>query len=296
MFKSMGLTIKVAISGLAFAVAVSALMYIAINKLQYEQAIAQARKMALAVSNQIQATRAVYAKYVIDNLQDDGLPIKPKANFQSTPGGIPLPATFVHLTSDFVNESNNGMYMVDLMSVDPVNEAHAPVEGSFAYYALATMTEGTVIRDQLNRDTNTYTAVTPDYASAKACVSCHNKLQVHTRTIQLGDVLGGLVTKIPLDRVLAGAPIKAIMLALGVLVAFVALLGLQWVFVNRPLRQSITELEQVADRVSRGDVNTPITTDRTDELGRLTQAFERMRVGLAAARGHESGRRAEAHG
>lgn len=289
MLKSMGIAIKVAISGLALAVAVSALMFVFINNLQREQAKAQARKTALAISNQIQAERAVYTKYIIEKLKADGIPIKPTANFQSTLGGIPLPATFVYLTSDFVNKSNNGIYTVDLMSIDPVNEAHAPVKGSFEYYALATMTEGTVIRGQLNPETKTYTAVTPDFASTEACVSCHNQLQVHSRTIQPGDVLGGLGTKIPLDHVLADARTNAIILASGLLASFIALLGLQWVLVYRPLTQSITQLEQAADRVRRGDVDTPITTDRTDDIGRLPKASERMRVSIAAAGGKEEG-------
>ncbi|MDN5869513.1 MAG: DUF3365 domain-containing protein [Nitrococcus sp.] len=282
--------IKAAVSGLALAVAVSALMFIFINNLQREQAKAQARNTALAVSNQIQADRSVYTEHVIAKLKADGIPIKPTVNFQSTPGGIPLPATFVHLTSDFLNKSNNGVFTVDLMSIDPVNEAKAPAEGSFDYYALATMTEGTVIRGQLNPETKLYTAVTPDFASTDACVSCHNQLQVHSRTIQLGDVLGGLVTKIPLDRVLADARTKAIILTLGLLLSLVALLGLQWVLVNRPLIQSISQLEQEADRVRGGDVDTPITTDRTDEIGRPTKAIDRTHVSVAAAEGmHEEG-------
>jgi HAMP domain-containing protein len=258
-------------------------MFFFINNLQREQAKAQARKTAQAVSTQVAADRSIYTEHVVGKLKADGIPIDPKVNFHSTAGGIPLPATFVHLTSDFVNKAKNGVYTVDLMSTDPVNKSKEPVGGSFEYNALSQMNKDTIIDDELNVETKLYTAVTPDFASADACVNCHNELQVHNKTVQHGDVLGGLVIKMPLDRELSEAQKKAVMLTFGLLVSFLALLGLQWVLVNRPLIQSITQLEQAADRVSRGDVDTPVTTDRSDEIGRLTRAFDRMRVSVAAA-------------
>lgn len=282
MFKNMGIAGKVAIPGLMLAFLVSGLMFFVINNLQRDTAVAQAEKTAMALATQIAGDRAVYTSAVVGKMKRDGIPIEALVNFEQKHGGIPLPATFVHLVSDLVNKQGT-LYTVDLMSTDAVNKSKQPQAGTWEYDALATMSKNDTVKSHLNEESLLFTAVTPDFASAQSCVDCHNELAVHKSQINLGDVLGGLVIKIPLQHELNDAKSKAMKLTAGLFASFLALLALQWVIVNRPLIQAITDLEAAADRVSRGDVDTPITSDRGDEIGRLTKAFDRMRASVAAA-------------
>ncbi|MEJ2667665.1 MAG: HAMP domain-containing protein [Deinococcales bacterium] len=52
------------------------------------------------------------------------------------------------------------------------------------------------------------------------------------------------------------------------------------------LRRKVQYLLQAADRISRGDLDEPVSLQSRDELGQLARAIERMRVSLSTLLEH----------
>ena len=130
------------------------------------------------------------------------------------------------------------------------------------------------------------TRLSADVANVKACVTCHNEHEKRLdrgKQFELNDVMGGLVISLPMAHEFATARSNATKLTIGLFAAFAVLLVLQWLVVNRPLVNSLGELERAAERISMGQLDEPIRMDRNDEVGGLAKAFERMRSSLAAA-------------
>ncbi|MGB2953156.1 MAG: ATP-binding protein, partial [Gaiellaceae bacterium] len=89
-----------------------------------------------------------------------------------------------------------------------------------------------------------------------------------------------LLLSAPLKGVLADVQlVQQRILIAGLLALLVALLlgfGGATAFAGR-----IRRLERAADRIARGEFDEPVADNRTDELGQLSRAFDRMRVRLA---------------
>ncbi|HXK11228.1 MAG TPA: HAMP domain-containing sensor histidine kinase [Vicinamibacteria bacterium] len=85
---------------------------------------------------------------------------------------------------------------------------------------------------------------------------------------------------------------RASLLSLGA-IAFVVTLGLGLltaVLLSRSLARPLTEMSRAAAEIAAGHLDHPITVDRTDEVGDLARAFDRMAADLRA---HEEALRAE---
>jgi HAMP domain-containing protein len=69
----------------------------------------------------------------------------------------------------------------------------------------------------------------------------------------------------------------ALLAAAAILVALIARLS------SRLLIRPIVEMTAAAERMSKGELETPIACAREDELGQLAQALERLRKSMKAA-------------
>lgn len=83
------------------------------------------------------------------------------------------------------------------------------------------------------------------------------------------EVFASLRTKLTLSLVLLACA--------GGFVAFIALLS------SRMLVRPVVALTEAADQMSLGELEKPIVLERKDELGRLAQSLERLRISMAAA-------------
>lgn len=131
----------------------------------------------------------------------------------------------------------------------------------------------------------------------QACLACHSTVDAAPKTMvdkygpangfgwKLNEIVGAQIvsvpTAVPIAR--ANAAFKTFMLSLaGVFVfIFIALNLMLWHTVIRP----VTQLSRVADQVSQGDnMETPdFETKSRDEIGVLTQSFNRMKKSLVQA-------------
>ncbi|MGE0867079.1 MAG: DUF3365 domain-containing protein [Kofleriaceae bacterium] len=269
----------------------SAGLGIIINKQQQDIAIDQSKATAQSIAKQVIAERAVYTKNVIQKMTKDNIAFR-AADIKRVDqeGNIPLPATFVHLTSAAVNKESGG-HKVDLLSkwnINPEKGPRTPFE-SKALEAVARNRESHQFDIQGEGETARFVMVIADVASNNLCVDCHNNQnpsgwRKSSKTdFKINDVMGGLVVSLPLAEPFKAAKSNAIYLTLtliGVIALMLFLIAMiQQRFVSAPL----VALEQAADRISTGELDTPVKVVSEDEVGQLGKAFERMRVSLAAA-------------
>lgn len=71
-------------------------------------------------------------------------------------------------------------------------------------------------------------------------------------------------------------PLLLILLAISAVAIFLLQLGLRWII------NSLTTVANEATLIAKGQLNHPLVTDGADEIGRLRQAFESMRISLKA--------------
>ncbi len=284
-FKNWKLRTKVIVPALAIMILLSVAISSLIYRQQKQTAIAQARQTAHAVAAQIAADRAVYTDKVVTKLNGEHADIQfADMKTVGAPKSLPLPASFVHLTSNIVDA--RGFHTADLLSLWNINPDKGPPSDDIRR-ALEEVSHNPDTTDEIVIDQGKdarFVAVTADLASANGCVDCHNHHPLSKRhDFRLNDVMGGLVISIPLAKPLADASQNALVLAVGLIAAFglvlIVVSSIQWTFISKPL----LKLEQAADQISLGEIETPIVADSTDEVGSLAKAFERMRVSLARA-------------
>ena len=157
------------------------------------------QEMADALHAVIAADREVYAREVVQHLAE----VK-SANVSEagkTNGSPPLPAHLLRPASESVQQKGAEFHYV-LRSLWPINSKNAP----------ETATEKTGLQYVLDHpDSNYYseeslggrryfTAVYPDRAIVPACLECHNQdANSPKRDFKLGDIMGGIVVRAPLE-------------------------------------------------------------------------------------------------
>ena len=283
-FKNWKLRSKILLPALLIMVLVSGALGALIYRQQKELAISQSRKTAQAVAAQIAADRSTYTDKVVVKLQAGGTEFVFRDTKTLADGhALPLPASFVHLTSDIVN--SKGFHKADLVSLWNLNPEKKPATEDIrrALHALELRPEEA--QDIVVEGTDArFIQVTADIASAQGCVDCHNAHPLSKkRDFRLNDVMGGLVVTVPLAEPLAEARSNALVLTGGFVGMFALVLlvisSIQWAFISKPL----VRLEQAADQISLGELDNPVVSESQDEVGNLAKAFERMRVSLSRA-------------
>jgi len=137
----------------------------------------------------------------------------------------------------------------------------------------------------------------PMQIKADACLYCHSTVEAAPKTLveqygpangfgwKMNEVIGAQIVSVPTDVPIARAnrAFRTFMISLTIVFAFifVALNIMLWYLVIRP----VTRLSRLADQVSRGEnMDAPdFEVTSGDEIGVLTQSFNRMRKSLVQA-------------
>ena len=213
-------------------IAIAGVGFVIINQVQKNAVERQAVKTAEAVVAQMLATRSVYTKDVVAKLQADGVDIEFGPDFRKRQRHVPLPATMVHLISDEVNKQ--GLYTIDLISPWAINPAKLPGTDweKESTDALIQDPRSPQSRIETSGGRSRLLYMAADFASAPACVTCHNALpESPKRDYELGDMMGSLVVAIPLSEEFSSAQKQSVYIALGnigVLAVLTGLLVLLW--------------------------------------------------------------------
>ena len=118
-------------------------------------------------------------------------------------GNIPLPAQLFRMGAERARDQAAGSFDYQLLSSWPINKQHAPrsdleKEG----LAFIESNEGTApfYGTEEIAGKKYFTALYADLGVAAACVDCHNQHIDSPKTdFKLGDVMGGIVIRLPLD-------------------------------------------------------------------------------------------------
>lgn len=157
------------------------------------------QKMADAIFSVIEADRAVYTKNVVQRLQNDEEVITAEEHWKEE-SALPLPAQMLRMGAERVSEKKSG-FSYALLSLWAINKQNKP-RSEFEQKALESLNKNgkNVYGNEELGGKKYFTAVYPDVAVSKACVTCHNDhIDSPKKDFKVGEMMGGLVIRIPLD-------------------------------------------------------------------------------------------------
>ena len=156
------------------------------------------RVVADALHTVIEADRTVYARHVVNRLQDQEQVIEASEHWQDDQA-LPLPAQMFRMGAELAAEQTD-LFRYALLSKWPVNAQNAPKTEMEAagLDAVAADPSQPFYGTETLGGADYFTAVYPDVAVAEACVNCHNAHPDSARDdFEVGDTMGGVVIRIP---------------------------------------------------------------------------------------------------
>jgi Protein of unknown function (DUF3365) len=157
------------------------------------------QKMADALHAVLAADRAVYAREVVERLQDQEGVIRASEHYKDD-RALPLPAQMFRLGAEASRRSDAG-FTYALLSPWPINPQNAPrTEVEKAGLRRAAETGQSSYAPESLGGEQYFTAVYPDTAVSEACVACHNAHRDSPRhDFKVGDVMGSVVIRIRVE-------------------------------------------------------------------------------------------------
>jgi hypothetical protein len=154
------------------------------------------KQMADALYATLSADRAVYAREVVDRLQDQENVIHASERYRDDKA-LPLPAQMFRMGADAARKSATGVSYV-LLSPWPINKQNAPrTAAEKTGLRQAAETGQSLYVEEVLGGERYFTAVYPDKAVSPACAACHNAHRESPRhDFKVGDVMGGVVIRI----------------------------------------------------------------------------------------------------
>jgi hypothetical protein len=148
----------------------------------------------------MEADRTVYTRVVIQRLTLQDKVITASEHYADEKA-LPLPAQMFRLGAETAAEKTN-KFSYSLLSLTPINKqnnARTDIERKGLEAVANKKGENFYGEEQLGGK-RYFTAVYPDAAIAEACVKCHNDHKDSPRRdFKLGDVMGGVVIRIPVS-------------------------------------------------------------------------------------------------
>ena len=146
------------------------------------------------------ANREVYTRVVVQRLTVDEKILTASEHFEDN-AGLPLPSQMFRFVAEEVLD-NTEDFSYSLLSLHPINKKNGPateLERQGLEHVANVPGENFYGEEELGGE-RYFSAVYPDYAVVEACVQCHNNHKDSPRKdLRVGDVMGGVVIRIPLD-------------------------------------------------------------------------------------------------
>ena len=163
------------------------------------------KAMADALHLVMDSDRTIYTRKIVNRLVKKDKVIKASENFEDDKALV-LPAQMFRFGSELVAKRAEDMpdvnFSYSLQSLWPVNKQNAPkteAEKAGLKYVADNKGQNYYTEETLGGK-KYFTAVYADTGVAPVCVSCHNEHKDSPRRdFKLGDVMGGVVIRIPLD-------------------------------------------------------------------------------------------------
>ena len=159
------------------------------------------RKVADMLYRVMSADREVYTRMVVQRLTVDKKIITASEHFEDD-SALPLPAQMFRFGAERVMDETED-FSYALLSLDPINKKNGPgtdLERKGLKFVVENEGENFYGEEELGGE-RYFAAVYPDYAVVQACADCHNAHKDSPRRdIQVGDVMGGVVIRIPMEE------------------------------------------------------------------------------------------------
>lgn len=163
------------------------------------------KTMADALHLVMDSDRTVYTKKIVNRLVKKAKVIKASEHFNDDKA-LALPAQMFRFGAELVAKRSKKKpdvnFSYSLQSLWPVNKQNAPktkAEKAGLKYVAEHKGKNYYTTEKLG-GTNYFTAVYADTGVAPVCVSCHNNHKDSPRRdFKLGDVMGGVVIRIPVE-------------------------------------------------------------------------------------------------
>jgi hypothetical protein len=158
------------------------------------------RAMADALYSVMSADREVYAREVVNRLEFQERILKADEHYKDAKG-LPLPAQMFRMGAE-LSHKQNGSFSYSLLSPWPINKQNGP-KTEVEQLGLRTVAETgkNYYTEETLGGKSYFAAFYPDKAVVDACSTCHNAHPDSPRKdFKVGDVLGGVVIRVPLDR------------------------------------------------------------------------------------------------
>lgn len=159
------------------------------------------KTMADALHAVMDSDRAVYTKNVVNRLANQEKVITATEHWMDDKS-LPLPAQMFRMGAEMVTAKNKG-FTYSLLSKWPINPQNAPkTDVEVAGLDAVAENEGTepYYGEETLGGKKYFTAIYADVGVVTACVKCHNEHADSPKTdFKIGDVMGGVVIRIPLE-------------------------------------------------------------------------------------------------
>ena len=146
------------------------------------------------------ADREVYTRMVVQRLAVEEEVIAASEYFEDDVA-LPLPAQMFRFGAEDVMD-NTEDFSYSLLSLNPINKKNGPgtdLEKEGLQYVVDNPGENFYGEEELGGE-RYFAAVYADHAVVEACVACHNNHKDSPRTdLEVGDVMGGIVIRFPVD-------------------------------------------------------------------------------------------------
>jgi HAMP domain-containing protein len=140
-----------------------------------------------------------------------------------------------------------------------------------------------------------YYIARPIKIAQQSCLECHSTPAAAPASMierygsengfgwELDEIVGAQMISVPAERVVQAAR-QSLVLILGIfIVAFAVAIVLVNLWLKRLVVRPLNRMAMVAEAVSMGDTEAEFIQDSQDEVGKLAEAFNRMRVSLQMA-------------
>lgn len=157
------------------------------------------QKMADAIHTVIESDRTAYTKYIVNRLAVKENIIKASEHWEDEKTLL-LPAQMFRAGAEIAAEKQDyfSYALISPWALNKKNEPKTDVEKNGLQKIVETGKE--FYGEETLGDKRFFTAIYPDIAVADACVECHNNHEDTPKSdFKIGDVMGGVVIRIPLS-------------------------------------------------------------------------------------------------
>lgn len=126
----------------------------------------------------------------------------------------------------------------------------------------------------------------------EGCMRCHSTREAMPKSLivkynpsydpnwKVGELVGAVMVSVPFETIILRAQLDGLLRGLGIFSVFLLISLFIVVALNRLVFKPVQELQKRAEEIAKGNVDEPIEIKSDDEIGKLAESFERMRVSI----------------